>query len=207
MLKKEYKNWREICREFGWNTIGGSYRNARLKYFESLCSYHKEGNKFIIDEIYETPKPVEDARFGYKVERLKKYDSLSISENEYKDIGIYKIILDNKIYIGSTIMGFRDRFLFHYYGHDKTMKHTYELIKEGGKFEILENMNGEDEETIRKKEDEYIQKYKEDDSWILINNIGGWGSKANNRKKYTTIRIEVKNLEKAKEILKENGLI
>lgn len=52
---KTYKNWNEICEVMDWKIIRGTYKKARLKDLDTLCKYHKDGNKFVIDEIYEVP--------------------------------------------------------------------------------------------------------------------------------------------------------
>lgn len=60
--KKAYKNWKELCKDMNWETTRGNTKNKYLKILNSLCKYHKEGNKFIIEEIYKEPKPIEDNR-------------------------------------------------------------------------------------------------------------------------------------------------
>lgn len=59
---KTYKNWKELCLVMNWKTTGGSYKKVRLKQLESLCKYHKEGNKIIVDEIFLQPKTIIDNR-------------------------------------------------------------------------------------------------------------------------------------------------
>lgn len=59
---KTYKNWKEICNTMGWDTTGGNTKKSYLKKLESICSYDKLGNKFVIREIYDTPKEIEDGR-------------------------------------------------------------------------------------------------------------------------------------------------
>lgn len=59
---KTYKNWKELCLVMNWKTTGGSYKKVRLKQLESLCKYHKEGNKIIVDEIFLQPKTITDNR-------------------------------------------------------------------------------------------------------------------------------------------------
>ena len=61
---KTYKNWKEICEVMEWKTTGGTYKKARLKELESMCNYHKDGNKFIIEEIYEEKRFIEDGRMN-----------------------------------------------------------------------------------------------------------------------------------------------
>ena len=63
---KTYKNYKELCSVMGWNITGGSYKKSRLKSLSSLCIYHKEGNKFIIDEIFDIPREKEDGRINNK---------------------------------------------------------------------------------------------------------------------------------------------
>ena len=66
MLKKGqvFKNWIEVCKFFGWKTTGGTYKEARLKELDTICEYHKEGYKFIIDKVFNKPKQKEDNRKG-----------------------------------------------------------------------------------------------------------------------------------------------
>lgn len=59
---KTYKNWNEICEVMEWKIIRGTYKKARLKDLDTLCKYHKNGNKFVIDEIYEIPLDKVDNR-------------------------------------------------------------------------------------------------------------------------------------------------
>ena len=49
---KIFKNYKELCRFMGWKPTGGDYKKARLKELDTLCKWHKEGNKFVIDEVY-----------------------------------------------------------------------------------------------------------------------------------------------------------
>ena len=59
---KTYKNWKEICEAIGWKTTGGDYKKARVNELETVCKYHKEGNKFVIEEILSQPNTIPDSR-------------------------------------------------------------------------------------------------------------------------------------------------
>lgn len=59
---KTYKNYKELCQAMKWKPTGGDTKVKNLKILESICKYHKEGYKFIIEEIYDEPKPIEDNR-------------------------------------------------------------------------------------------------------------------------------------------------
>lgn len=58
------KNYKEMCRKLSEPVLAGNSKKAQLKEWERYFRYHKEGNKFIIDDIYKEPKPAVDNR-GY----------------------------------------------------------------------------------------------------------------------------------------------
>ena len=62
--KKIYKNYKEICGAMDWKVTSGESKISQLKDLERYCKYHKDGNKFIIDEVYENPKEKIDNRGG-----------------------------------------------------------------------------------------------------------------------------------------------
>ena len=57
-----YKNYKELCKAMNWEEKAGNSRVSQLKELDSLCEYHKEGNKFIIDEVYDIPREIIDKR-------------------------------------------------------------------------------------------------------------------------------------------------
>ncbi len=71
-----FKNYNELCEFMNWKKIGGDYKKARIKELSTICKWHKEGYKFVIEEVYK--------------EQLKKID-------KRKDKAIYvdlvKVIL------------------------------------------------------------------------------------------------------------------
>lgn len=60
--EKTYKNWNEICKTMGWKTAGGNTKKKRLEELRRMCDFTREGNKYIINKIYETPKIRTDKR-------------------------------------------------------------------------------------------------------------------------------------------------
>lgn len=52
-----YKSYRQVCEALGEKVVTSNSKKAQLKEWERHFSYHKDGNKFIIDEIFETPLP------------------------------------------------------------------------------------------------------------------------------------------------------
>ena len=59
---KTYKNWKEICEAMGWKTTGGNIKKKNLQVLDSLCEYIKDGNKFIVTNIFDEPKEIIDKR-------------------------------------------------------------------------------------------------------------------------------------------------
>ena len=59
---KTYKNWKEICETMGWKTTGGNIKKKNLQVLDSLCKYIKDGNKFIVTNIFDEPKEIIDKR-------------------------------------------------------------------------------------------------------------------------------------------------
>ena len=88
---KIYKNWRELCEEVGWDTKGGNYKKAKLKELDTLCKYHKDGNKIVIDEVYEVAKEKVDGRAnnrntGHSTKSTKENDGRRNKNSIYKEL-------------------------------------------------------------------------------------------------------------------------
>ena len=47
-----FKNYKELCEYLGEATKGGDSKKAQMKEWKNYFSYHKDGYKIIIDEIY-----------------------------------------------------------------------------------------------------------------------------------------------------------
>lgn len=56
------KNYKELCGLIDEKVKSGKSKLLQLKELERYVSYHNEGHKFIIDEIYEEPQPKKDNR-------------------------------------------------------------------------------------------------------------------------------------------------
>ena len=180
----EYKNYKAICEAMGWKPVGGDTKVKHLKELESVCKYTKDGYKFIIEEIYETPLPIVDKRKEYL-----KFESFKVDENKCNNKGIYMIRLNNEVYIGSTTYGFRKRFMQHKNNWKQNMPYTEDLIKRGGVFSILHDMSDiEDIELIRMIEEEYILFYTHETDYDVVNRR--MGASKNPKIKYKTIKIE-----------------
>lgn len=92
---KIYKNWRELCKELGWDTKGGNYKKAKLKELDTLCKYHKDGNKIVIDKVFEVAKDKVDFRAnngGHSTKSTREDDGRKNKNSIYKELD--NIILD-----------------------------------------------------------------------------------------------------------------
>ena len=103
-LKKEYK-WKQLCEILEEPYTDGNSRIKMIKKLESVCCFSKEGCKYIIHEIYDKPKEIEDKRKGRICEKKRnpKYNILTDKErnNEFDGYYVYAHIIDNKyMYIG-----------------------------------------------------------------------------------------------------------
>ncbi len=56
------KNYTELCSLLEIKATGGDSKKSQHKQLECYCKYHKEGHKYIIDKIYNTPLPYIDER-------------------------------------------------------------------------------------------------------------------------------------------------
>lgn len=57
-----FKNYKELCAFFNEKPTTGCSKQAQFKEWERYFSYRKEGNKFIVTEVFDTPKDKTDNR-------------------------------------------------------------------------------------------------------------------------------------------------
>ena len=198
MILKSYKHLCEVLEE---NVKTSNSKKAQLKEWERYFEYHKDGNKFIIDSIFNVEKEKIDNRSaGNNKGKFKNYDKLKISISEYNNKGVYYILNNNDIYIGSTVAGFKQRFQSHYSGDVPCMKHTYKLLQDGGLFYILLDMSDIiDEELIRMVEREVIDYAESDTGFNVINKIKG--------NAYKNIEVKSDDYYAIIKLLSENGFL
>lgn len=53
-----YKNYKELCKAMNWEVTSSNSKKKQMKELESICKFHKEGQKFIIEDIYDKPKEI-----------------------------------------------------------------------------------------------------------------------------------------------------
>lgn len=101
-----FKNWKEFCNAVNIECKKSNNRKGDERKLSSLCEWHKEGQKVIIDKIFETPKEIVDGRknnHGSHNRKSKYEDILTKKErnNEFDGYYVYAHYIEDKImYIG-----------------------------------------------------------------------------------------------------------
>ena len=72
------KNYKELCELLDCKINAGDSKKSQLKELERHVKYHKEGNKFIVDEIYTNPKEKQDNRKNNKGKSADYIDDLEL---------------------------------------------------------------------------------------------------------------------------------
>lgn len=199
---KIYENWKDLCKSMGWNgNAGGNTKKKYLKELDSLCKYHKEGYKIIIDEIYQEPKEIIDNRRNNGSEPID-YAQFKVSKEDWYKNGIYKIQLENKVYIGST-KNFRKRYIGHLKHDEEDFPHVWELLKEENHvFEVLEVV--EDVKELNIREQYYIDLYLTN-RYEIVNKYRAFGKKQDIRER-RVIKVNAEDYEKVIELCRNNGI-
>lgn len=136
-----------------------------------------------------------------------KVGNYLIQENDNNGMGVYKIQLNNMVYIGSTINGFRKRYVQHVKNREGFMPHTQKMLEDGATFEIIwKAENDESEEQIRNMEQKYINEYTVNGFDVMNIRkevvIPGKKKKLHNR----IIRVPETDYENALYILNKHGI-
>ncbi|WP_394864572.1 GIY-YIG nuclease family protein [Clostridium perfringens] len=199
-----FKNWKEVCSCFGWKESRGNYKEARLKELDSMCKWHKSGNKIIIDEVYEKQLIKEDGRknnFGTGKKRMFSDEFYG----EFNTSGVYMLTdkFDKK-YIGSS-KNVYERFMDH---RKKSEGSTSKYLdKDSIQIEIMDMTRGiEDREFLYELEKIAIEEFVKA-GVDLVNRITRVKKERVTKEKFKTIKVKNDVYEQAIEILKINGLV
>lgn len=197
-----FKNYKELCEFMGWEVIRGNSMRARLKELDSLCKWHREGQKIVVEMVYDTPKKKEDGRTNSQIGRRL------LSDEEFKKLntsGVYKLTDKNGlIYIGSSINVY-ERFKEH---RLKNQTSTSMLLdKESLTVELFEFTKGIEDRSFLYDIERLIIKECIEAGVNLVNNRNTAPSKKKKKTLFKTIRIDNDKYEEAIKLLKANNLI
>lgn len=211
------KNYKVLCELLEIPVKDGNSKKCQLQNLERFIRYEKQGFKYIITEIFSEPLPKlkeNDGRGKNPNSRGnytgKHQPQFKIPHEKFKSIGVYAIVLNHQIYIGSTNNGFRARFNQHN-NKDNPLITKEMLENKNAQFVMLKEMNNSSEFEIRLEEERYIQHYINDTDWEVMNitptvKIKGRRKVNEPKPKYKSIRVLETEYEKAIQLLKENGI-
>lgn len=91
--KNEFKNYRDLCNNLNLPIMGGNAKKKQLEELSNFCKYRKEGNKFIIEEIFsdlETETKSRKKEYGklYYIENIENIILGGLYENREKQRSI-----------------------------------------------------------------------------------------------------------------------
>ena len=197
-------SYRELTNYLEIPYLGGNSKEKQLSELSRICNIKKDKTKYEITEIYD--KIIDENR------RKSHFSELTnISKEDEHKSGVYKIQLDNDIYIGQT-NDFKRRFYQHYYGQNIRYKgfgaDTEKLLRNGGSFEVLEFEDNVEQRLL--KENYWVQYYSQNGYNIL--NTEKLLSNKNSRQKRNKpntkcIKVLAKNYNEAIQLLKDKGLL
>ena len=129
------RNYKTMCDLLGEEPTDGNSRKAQINRWKRYFDFHKEGQKFIIDEIYDEPFPTDDARkrreglyvkyielllleflsrqqdYKVTVGNKEMYRILGMTNDRYEIRNKLGITRGNEV-IRQTIMNNKDEFVF-----------------------------------------------------------------------------------------------
>lgn len=205
MRLNEPLSYKEVCAEM--NDVlktGGKNRKLQLEKWQQNYDIEKVGMKYIIKRKYKTEE-ITQSKIDKLSKQLKFFDYY---EGRYEDKNrpvVYKIILDDKIYIGQT---------GNLYGRIRTHFNTKgsqggKLLRNGGKMYIVKFTELMTKNEINKLEYSLIRKYESDENWFCVNKCGNprhsHPFKPKNKEIYN-IKIKSDYLEEIKEYMKIKGI-
>lgn len=190
-----FKNYKELCVFLGWEITNGNSKKKQMDTLSTMCEWHKEGNKIVVDEVYEKQlvKPNKKRMFSDEF------------YGEFNTSGIY-ILSDkfDKKYIGSS-KNVYERFMDH---RKKSEGSTSKYLdKDSIQIEIMDMTRGiEDREFLYELEKIAIEEFVKV-GVDLVNRITRVKKERVTKEKFKTIKVKNDVYEQAIEILKINGLV
>ena len=204
------KNYYALCDEIEEPIKSGKSKKYQLEDFMRYFTWEKSGHKFIITNIYNCPIPKKKKQNNLGHYRRKDNYNYNVNIKDNTKVGVYKIQLNDKVYIGSTIRGFRERFNKHVRS-GQTMPHTKKIVDDGGIFEIIWIAeHGETETEIRNMEQYYINKFY-NEGYEIVNeslkvHIKGEKNKKIRKISYKNIKINKKDYDNVIQLLQNSNI-
>lgn len=198
----KYKNYKALCGVLNEPIKGGKSKTLQLENWKRFFSYYRMGSSYIITEIKKNP----DKKINNTGTTCKDYNNLLMSNDfSIMNHGVYSIEWLNNIYVGSTTSSFRIRFQTH--NQKSHNEKVNKMIENGGVFRVLwcAEKGFDDEETVRRIEQLYIDYYRNNSDYILVNEkdeVSNRGSLKDSK----NIKVKGEDYEIAISILMKNGI-
>lgn len=203
MRLNEPLSYKEVCAEM--NDVlktGGKNRKLQLEKWQQDYDIEKVGMKYIIKRKYRKEEIIE-SKINKLSNQLKFFDYY---EGKYEDRNrpvVYKIILDDKIYIGQTSNLYK-RIRTH---HNTKGSQGGKLLRNGGKMYVVKFTETMKKTEINKLEVSLIKQYQSDENWFCVNKCGNPSySYSFKTKKIYNIKIKSDYVEEIKEYMKNKGI-
>lgn len=180
--------------------LGYYISNTQQSSFRDERQAEEMMNQEILDDYLDW---LYDHPHAYRLYMCSKDFNFKISEENAYDEGIYKIQLDNNVYIGQT-----NKFVRRYQQHKVGVKgdiqtEAHKLIQSGATFELLEIERDAKQRLI--KESEYVNKYIKN-GYKVVNSTKVLFSNGNNTSPIESITFNKSDLEKITKLLSDNNI-
>lgn len=193
--------YKEFCKLNNIPELKKMQKTRQLKLFSLYMNIIWRNNKIKIVEIYDDDK-IKPRTKSYHDDTATKFNINPLDKNK---AGIYKIQLNNTVYIGQT-----NNFIERYYQHNsklnKMNKSTKPLLELGAVMEVLEFED--DLENRLLKESKYAIEYKLNGFNVIndFNRIVKENYRKQRREKFITIKIKFNDLDCVINLLKNNNI-
>lgn len=193
--------YQEFCELIKVEPLLKMQKTRQMNEFSYYMNLVWKNNKVKIIEIYSENR-IKPRIKSYHDDTVAKFKINPLDKNK---AGIYKIQLNDTIYIGQT-NNFIERFYQHNAKLNRMNKSTKPLLEQGATMEILEFE--EDLENRLLKESKYVIEYKLNGFNVIndFNRIVKENYSKENKIKFTTIKVKSDRLEDALKLLSDNNI-
>ena len=161
------KNYKELCRYLEWNTTTGNAKKSQFKDLERYCKYHKEGQKMVVDEVFETPLP-SNSQSGRPTSIISDSIQLSILYALSKQTDGILEISKSKLLTAVGLINEQFNFVAYNRGLYSEYRHITEDIIHEFFDKAYSNINGYLDRALKILDNKALIKYRKDKVWIAL---------------------------------------
>ena len=161
------KNYKELCEFMGWMVASGCSKKSQLKDLERYCKYHKEGQKIVIDEVFETPLP-SNSQSGRPTSIISDSIQLSILYALSKQTDGILEISKSKLLTAVGLINEQFNFVAYNRGLYSEYRHISEDIIDEFFDKAYSNINGYLDRALKILDNKALIKYRKDKVWIAL---------------------------------------